>query len=362
MASLSSASLAVLAKANAYKQNTKSNVKETQSKAVPIKAITTKINTVQTNLSKIGLGEKTLAAQKALAEKYGIVTFDVKGNISQVPTTRPIDTTINVGTGILTNSSYNDSLAVLIQQEQAKTNTGISGNNNPILTGITDFIESFFHTSVPTDIPIEIQEQIKRIDDKILEHKKSIDSAKLEYAGRINTSNIADVNYFTNELNATVNMYQRLIDGLNGEKNKILLDYKTKVEFLPKVQSLIDSLNLYGKIDTLTPQLKTEIQDRIAQASEILEKIIGENLDITKQKIMELQQAMILAANVMQLPITAAQQTVKANMDGTAEIFDIFNLLNPAKSIDDRVKELIFDFRAQKQAMIVLLQTGEFTK
>lgn len=362
MVSLSNASLAILAKADAYKQNTKTSVQTVQAKAVPVKAITTKINTVQTNLSSIGLGEKTLAAQKALAEKYGITTFDVKGNISQVPTTRPIDPTINVGTGILTNSSYNDSIKILVQQEQAKTTSGNSGIGSGIITGITDFFDSFFNTGTLNDIPEDVQKQLDDIDIQIADAKKAIDDENTRYnieiAGQEGHAafNIASLHQTSlNAINAILLARQK-------KRERILFDYKTQKEFLPKVQSLIDSLNLYGKIDTLTPQLKTEIQDRIAQASALLEKIIGENLSIARSKISELQHAMLLAANVMELPVTAIQTTVNSNMDGTAEVLDIFNLLNPSKSVTDRAKDIIFEYRAQREAITVLLQTGEFNK
>ena len=361
MVSLSSASLAVLAKADTYKANTSKAVTATQAKAVPVKAITNKINTVQTGLSSIGLGEKTLAAQKALAEKWGITTFDVKGNISQVPTTRSIDPKINVGTGILTNSAYNDSVALLVQQEQAKISSVGNSNNNPIITGITDFIDSFFHIDKTSEIPDELKAQIKEIDDQITTLSNERDAGVADYTkramlpeGRTELNTILEREGFRET-------YRLKIEALNKQKARLLLDFKTKIEFLPKVQSLIDSLKLYGNIEVLTPQLKTEIQDRIAQGSALLEKIISENLNITRAKVSELQQAMILAANVMELPITSIQTTVKGNMDGTAEVIDVFNLLNPAKTASDRVKEIIASYRDQKEAIKILLQTGEFS-
>ena len=48
--------------------------------------------------SLTGVSEALRKAQQALSEKYGIPTFDVKGNLSTIPQTRPA-TGINVGTG-----------------------------------------------------------------------------------------------------------------------------------------------------------------------------------------------------------------------------------------------------------------------
>ena len=58
------------------------------------------------------------AAQQALSEKYGIATFDIKGNVSSIPLTRPLNTSINVGTGStgLTSQVLNQFLAKLSPQ------------------------------------------------------------------------------------------------------------------------------------------------------------------------------------------------------------------------------------------------------
>ncbi len=45
------------------------------------------------------LGARTIAAQQALSEKFGIPTFNLKGGGSTLPQTRPLDTRINVGVG-----------------------------------------------------------------------------------------------------------------------------------------------------------------------------------------------------------------------------------------------------------------------
>lgn len=50
--------------------------------------------------------------QQALSEKFGIPTFDLKGQVSTIPKTRPLNTDINVNTGAtgLSVSAFNQLL------------------------------------------------------------------------------------------------------------------------------------------------------------------------------------------------------------------------------------------------------------
>lgn len=62
-------------------------------------------------------GAATIAAAQRLSEQHGIPTFDISGNVSTVPTTRPLDLNANVGVGAftgLTVQGFNTQLANLI--------------------------------------------------------------------------------------------------------------------------------------------------------------------------------------------------------------------------------------------------------
>ena len=50
--------------------------------------------------------------QQALSEKFGIPTFDLKGQVSTIPQTRPLNESINVNTGAsgLSVSAFNELL------------------------------------------------------------------------------------------------------------------------------------------------------------------------------------------------------------------------------------------------------------
>lgn len=362
MQTLSAKSKSVLAKVSAYKTNTSSSVKKTQSSVSPVSKVSNKINTVQTSLSSFGLGEATKKAQQALSEKYGITTFDVKGDISTVPVTRTIDTTINVGTGRLTRSSYNDSTALLVQQAQAAVLPQPTILNNPLVSGITEFFDQFFHTENTSELPEDVKAKIKIIDDQILEVITRRDKEMSEIdakpvAGDFRTQE-GDRAYKASRSSS----YQGEINNLIKQRDQILLTHKSNVEILPKIELMISGLDQYATIDRLTPLLKTEIENRIQQASELITTILEKSIKVPQEILNRLNQSILLAVNVIKLPVQAAQEKAKSDMDGTAEMIDVFDLLNQPKSIDDKVKEIIADYRAQKQAIIVLLQTGEFSK
>ena len=362
MASLSAKSKAVLAKAAAYKTNTASAVKKTQASVSPVSKIANKVNTVQTSLASFGLGEATKKAQQALSEKYGISTFDVKGDISTVPTTRPIDTSIDVGTGRLTRSSYTDSVAILTQQAQTAVLPQPTIFNNPIVSGITEFFDQFFHTENKSEIPDEIKAKIQEIDDKILEVTARHDKEIAEIDARPTAGDFRTQESDRAYKIARNTSYQNEINALNKQRDQILLEYKASVEIVPKIELMIKGLDQYAVIDRLTPLLKTEIEDRIQQASELIQTILEKSIKVPQEILNRLNKSILLAVNVIKLPVQAAQDTATANMDGTAEMIDLFGTLGTPKSIDDRVKEIIADYRAQKQAITVLLQTGEFSK
>ena len=45
------------------------------------------------------LSKAVVEAQQALSEKFGIATFNLQGNVSTLPKTRPLDQNINIGVG-----------------------------------------------------------------------------------------------------------------------------------------------------------------------------------------------------------------------------------------------------------------------
>ena len=58
------------------------------------------------------LSKAAIEMQQALSEKFGIPTFNLQGQISTIPQTRPLNTSINVNTGAtgLTVNAFNELL------------------------------------------------------------------------------------------------------------------------------------------------------------------------------------------------------------------------------------------------------------
>ena len=58
------------------------------------------------------LSKAVIEMQQALSEKFGIPTFNLQGQVSTIPTTRPLNTAINVNTGAtgLSVNAFNELL------------------------------------------------------------------------------------------------------------------------------------------------------------------------------------------------------------------------------------------------------------
>ena len=122
---LSVASQNILSAYNSYKAN--STVKSTPTKTPTLSNIVIKM-------------------QQALSEKFGIPTFDLQGKVSTLPTTRPLNTDINVNTGStgLTVSAFNDLLkkftpaTALVPTKEIVTSDGFiytSPKDSPLVQG-----------------------------------------------------------------------------------------------------------------------------------------------------------------------------------------------------------------------------------
>jgi len=128
--------------------------------------VSNQIDVIQTALGHQGLSEATIRAQQELSEKFGIPTFDIVGNISTVPQTRAIDETINVGTGRFTESAFKKSIQALAP-EQSLFDRIITGFNDSITKPIQAIFDTIFTDRVINELPPELQQRIKEIDDRI---------------------------------------------------------------------------------------------------------------------------------------------------------------------------------------------------
>lgn len=309
--------------------------------------LTTKVDTLQTKLSNDNsIGAKTKAAQQALSEKYGIPTFDTKGFISTVPTTRPLDTSINVGTGALTANAYNQSLTYLIQQAQAPINGGVGGFIDTIGRGISGVIDYFFPKTDVSDLTDEQKAKIKDFDTQIESLTKQRE-AFLAQAG------------LNSEYAIRAGNLSQKIDELEKGKNDVLRRYRLSNELLKEIKSQIEVLTNLSKTGVVTAALKTTIDEEIQKASALIETKLRENLDITQETITQLQKAMLAAIEIKKIPIKEEQEQIQQKIQDDFDLWKtIQNMGKP--SVQDKIRDYIDDYRAQRGAIDILITTGEF--
>lgn len=307
------------------------------------KTTTTKITTVQTTLSSTGLGDATKRAQQALSEKYGIPTFDIEGKISTVPQTRPIDTSINVGTGALTESAFRQSLTALMQQTQNHVaGGGVS------LASITAPITAFIETLIPkldlTDLTDEQRKAIQAIDEEIKEQEK------------IMTFNERDANAgIPKHLIAYQAAFNKIRE-LQNAKGDILRRYRASNQLIKEIQQQQQELLKLNISVNITTELKEQINLALKEASGLLEKMVKEGLEIPKDIIKQFNITILESTKVLQKEITKGQNEIDKKITDIGSTLNPFaflisafeSIFNPP--LDDRVNRIVLDNRASVEA------------
>ena len=356
--------MAILKKAQDYKAKNNQVVRSTISNANDQNKLFRQVSKVQTELKHDGLSAATIKAQQELSEKYGIPTFDVKGNISTVPSSGIINTDINVGTGNLSDSDYKKSIDVIVRNQSIPASSGGSGLFDGIAKGVTEFFDDIFKFDTIESIPEEIAAQIDEIDRQIAELKRRLG----ELPQQPNRSNfatdqeynrkVAELASFRNEAVSINNQ----IESLMKRRTEIMLNYKTKTDIMDKIRLLIDDLTALSQVETLTAELRVTIQEKIAEASKTVERILVENLNVTQATINELNRAVLLANERYKAQATISINDANDNIDGTAELIQLFPELFKDKSDNEKAEQLVKDYQIQKLAIQMALARGVFNK
>ena len=277
-----------------------------------------KTDIVQSTLGRAGLGQKTIDAAKALAEKWGIVTFDVLGNIATIPETRAIDTSINVGTGRFTESAFKKSIEVL----QAKSNPitdFANGVNDVILKPIIEGFNSIFTNRNIADLPEEQQNRVKWIDSRIVELKTKLVPvppcsywAEFDIFGhRVslpNTIQSCAARDAAIEYNRISNSE---IAVLTAERENIFRKYVVIAGFEKQVLEQAEKLRQLVQDTQLTASVKTAIGENIQIASALIEEILSKQISISQSSLTALQSIMVTAAHRMQEQVIAGADTAE---------------------------------------------------
>lgn len=274
------------------------------------------IDIVQSAFGKSGLGAATIAAQQALAEKYGIVTFDVEGNISAIPQTRSIDTSINVGTGRFTESAFTKSLEVLAPKTDLIANFS-NGINDIILKPIVNAWNSIFGSRDILDLPEQQQIRVKEIETRIGELRKQLtnlppcsDNVLMTWNGRqwINTASGQNCTARDNAIAANA-IFEVELKALTEEKESIFKKYVIEANFEKQVLEQAEIINELVKINPVSATIKAEIQSEIQTASKLIEEILTKGIKIETANLSELQKAMVAGAHRLNDQVSAQSET-----------------------------------------------------
>lgn len=310
-------------------------------------SIKPKIDTVQTKLSNDSrIGEATRKAQQALSEKYGIPTFDTQGFISTIPTTRPIDVNINVGTGAFTETAFQKSITSLINQTQSNTNP-ISNFVNTITNGINSIIDTIMPKLDLSDLTEEQQQKVKDIDEQIKQLNIDFRDHQ-EGASRGNFADIVQGNKITSK-----------IDELERSKTELLRRYRVSNELLKEINLQIEKLETLSQTQVVTKEIKDTVNREVQRASELIEQKLREQADIKKEVITRLQTAMLDSIKLLKVVIKEEQDEVKEKIKTDFDLWKtLSNLGKP--SIQEKIANYVEDYRAQRGAIDILVTSGEF--
>jgi len=244
-----------------------------------------------------GLGAATLAAQKALADKFNIVTFDTKGNISQVPTSGIVDPNINVGTGRFTSEAFAKSVQVLTQQiKPVAPQTNVF--EDFVFKPITEAIDAIFGIVKEEDLDEAHKEMLRKIDAEIEAANKQLADLEqqLNNVGLNSGTGRAAASY--NETRArsiivSIEETKKLLTELKAKRANVFKLFASSKILTDQMKQLTDAMKKLLKEENITIELKAAMSKLIEQGSKLIEKMYLNNATITYSVIQDLQNAML---------------------------------------------------------------------
>lgn len=280
-------------------------------------------NEIQTALSSFGVGEKTKQAQQQLSELWNVPTFDAKGNISTVPKTGVIDFSINVGTGKFSQSAYLRSLEELTKSNTSLFSLGAKAFNDVLVTPIVNAFDAIFEWAELSDLSEEQRKEIEAFNQRIAEFEKEIEAFKEEARIlRENQKNPATAlppqSYQTrlNAIQVRRAAKEELKQSVEKARKDALFAFRAVRDFTEKVRaSAAQMQNMVDKIP-FSVHDQTSLQNMIAQASELIEKILREKIEVSQKDITVLQLAMQTAARKIAQPIQETQGILDEILEG----------------------------------------------
>lgn len=298
--------------------------------------------------------------QQELSETFGIPTFDIEGNISTVPTTRSINTSIDVGTGRFTESAFKKSLDILTQ-EQSIFNALGSGFKQFITDPIIEIFDALFTDKVIEGLPLLQQQRIKEIDVEILSLEARlipVPACKQIFTQTIfrGFSRMVLSRTDCTEKDAAEkqnSQFDVIISRLKTERNAIIQEFGVIAGAREEIEKITAQINSLIDAKPFTAQIKAELQNKLQEGSIAIEKILEKSINIEQSELSVLQIAMQAGAFALQQEISQEANLLDGILgdlsDGLFGIgafflegFEIF-----AKSFEDLMNDL-FDMTPEK--------------
>lgn len=362
----------VLARLRSLGNTTKSRQKKVADKVPTPTNIREQTTTIQSGIGNVGLGEATKAAQQALSEKYGIPTFDKAGNISTVPQTRPIDHSINVGTGRFTPEAFHQSLEIIIQNQQKPVENKLDIFDVFVVKPVTEFFESLFTEIDISQLTRAQQIEIDKIDAEIRELERQIEQVgkdfpqlqpKTVYVLGRETFDYTAINAQNKLIEERKKPLRDKINELLAKKDEMIKRFITGSRVEEEIRNRIERSEVLLNVDGLTHELKTEIEKLVEENRSFVNKVTSEAIEVTDGLLDELVEVTFSLFQKAKQEITETQNEAKSNLLNIQSLYGQFvgfaegigngfkEAFNPSQEVTNEiaVKTMLAQLTAQKQ-------------
>ena len=283
-------------------------------------------NQIQTTLSNQGIGQKAKEAQQKLSDMFGIPTFDIKGNISTVPTTGIINPDISVGTGRFSDSAFKKSLAALTNANNDILSAGAKAFNDILLAPIAAAFTGLFDFINLGDLSEEQQNKIRFINKEIeaaekerKNNQEKIDEILNKFRAKPEEFKNMPIGILLEPYRRKIAELENYIAKLTSQREDMLKSFRAVRDFTKNVQDKAKQLNNMIDKVPFTVHDKTELGNLINQSSQLLEKIVGEKISVANADMVALNLAMQSASHKFNAPIQEGQSVLDEVLKGLSE-------------------------------------------
>jgi hypothetical protein len=323
----------VLSRLRSFSNNTKTILNTQTTKEDTSSKIREQTTTIQSALGSVGLAQSTKDAQQALSEKYGIPTFDTKGNISTVPQKREIDSSINVGTGRFTQEAFQKSLEVLVQTEQRVAEDVIDLFDGLIVKPIQSFFESLFDDVDVDNLTPSQRAEIKELDRKIKIAKDQLflnQGGKLDALGFTEAVPLPPLSAGLGEDDAARQSRDRIANAashlseLQQERESLLRKYTALNKIDNEIKNRIERSQALLKVTNMTKEVKAEMDRLVVENRDFVNRVSIGNIPVTKALLEELVQISFTLFQRTKDEVTGIQETTNQSADFVTGLYGQF--------------------------------------